>query len=440
MLSKYFAPSELDLGALMAKSLAIRDERVWLDAITKDSFTEYDFVLFAHNMFDSSELQKAWPKRKNKNMLTPDQIEDMRMEMDYPITGMGDELGHFEGTGLEALMAAGASGGSHSEPVSWPSKMPGPAFNTPTEMCQAGSKMRDKQGAVCDSCSVHYEGHYGTKVVQDAMRRRYRAMMGDPQRFAQAMIALLPSYASQTQTEGATPKSKVKLPISAVNPNYPDIEGRKGYMRWHDAGDLQSPQHLALISDIARKTPMINHWLPTKQHNHVRGYLKAGGIIPENLTLRMSQPWKGQGPVPEEHQIKDPQTGLPHAQITGTTVGRQQIDPNYSGLVCPAGGKEGSGSCLTENCNACWRADVPNVDYQYNSPGRQGKPKYLSGHGAGFTPEDLSPHIMEEYERLNPPVPQEAFGSEDQFKTFTSSPEGKSAMNQWLERGNKRIG
>ena len=368
---------------------------------TSNAFTEHDLVLFAHlmgPMMNKEDRRTPSPS----NPLTSDEIASRRLTMDYPITGIEGGLTPHDGSFEEKMVAAGAKPGSKSSyPVSWVDKMPGPSFNTSSDYCHAGGHLRDIDGAVCGDCNVHYNKRYGAPTVQNAMERRYQQMMSNPVEWGRAMVSLIPAYSMMSKT-GRTPLS----PIAAQG-NYPDIEGRMGYMRWHDSGDLQGPQHLALLSDIARATPSVNHWIPTKDANFVNQYLKAGGQIPKNLIVRLSSPMIGQGPT----------DAIEHPQVKTSTVGRSQLDPNYKGKVCPAS-KKGSEGCIGEECNACWQTDFDNIDYELE----------LGQKGADPFATKLSPKIIEE-------IYDNYMQNEDSFKRISQTDVGRSVLDSILNRG-----
>ncbi len=374
---------------------------------TSDSFTEMDFLLFAHTMDPNPRILKEeegyekWPTRGSPR--TQEEIDAKRLVMDYPITGIKGGLTPHEGSLEEKLLAAGASSASGS-PFSWPSKMPGPAFNTPTDYCQAGHVMRNVPGSVCENCNVHYENNYGRGVVQNALQRRYNRMMSNPEEWGRAMVSLIPAYSMMSKKKDR----RNPVPMALLG-NFPSIDGKPGYMRWHDAGDLQGPQHLALLSDIARATPTVNHWIPTKEPKFVRQYLKAGGEIPENLIVRISRPMVGQGPLPEDHA-----NVIDHPQVKQSTVGRSQLDPNYKGKVCPASMKGGSG-CLGEECNACWRGDFDNIDYELETDEKGADPFSVA----------LSPNIVSE-------IYDNYMNDEESFNQLVETDLGQSIMNRIL--------
>jgi len=372
------------------------------------AFTEHDLFLFSHMMWDddiSKEEEDLLSRTPSPSAPMTDAEREARMKtMDYPITGM--EITPF-GRGeldenkkiqrrLIQEMAGSKPGSAKSYPVSWTSKMPGPSFNTPTDFCQAGTGMRDKDGTVCRDCNVHYN------------KRRYDRMMSDPQNWARSMASIIPQYARMMYEDGQM------MPLDA---DYGDVDGRHGYMRWHDSGDLQGPQHLALLADVARATPSVNHWIPTKELAHVADYIKAGGVLPENMMVRLSMQNIGQG-------ASLPKTLQGNPQISTSTVGRSQIDPNYDGYICPAS-MEGSEGCVGEECNACWRGDFDNIDYQLETEGKKGKlPVY----------DQLTSGMQREYEHLNPAIPQDIFGDEDAFNQFVQSDVGSAMMDRVLRR------
>ena len=112
--------------------------------------------------------------------------------------------------------------------------------------------------------------------------------------------------------------------------------------RWHDAGDIQNMSHLKRIIKVCEQTPAVKHWIPTKEKAIVKRFLKAGGIVPNNLVIRVSGAMvDGKPPV-----------GFPFTSTvykTGDAIGH----------LCPAPTQ--GGRC--DSCRACWSQDVANVSY-----------------------------------------------------------------------------
>ena len=194
--------------------------------------------------------------------------------------------------------------------LSKPSKMPGYAFNLPAIRCKTGKKLVKVKGSVCHGCYA-LKGRYLFPATKAAMERRYQAML-DPY-WAEAMIYLI-----KVRTK------KIK------------------YFRWHDSGDLQSVNHLEKICRIAKQTPDVKHWLPTREYKFVTEFIKQYGrkAIPDNLCIRISAHMVGQKP----HKIFG---------LVASTVDSE------IGYKCPAPTQ--GNNC--GDCRACWDKSVINVDY-----------------------------------------------------------------------------
>jgi len=115
-----------------------------------------------------------------------------------------------------------------------------------------------------------------------------------------------------------------------------------GFHRWHDSGDLQSVDHLAKICEVARLTPKIKHWLPTRELAFVKAYQAAGGVVPRNLVIRVSAT-----------MVDGPAT---KAWATTSTVHHAS---KAQGRTCPAPSQDNA----CGDCRACWNPRVKNVSY-----------------------------------------------------------------------------
>ena len=199
------------------------------------------------------------------------------------------------------------------EGLSTPSKMPGYSYNTPANRCKIGSLLRNVKGSTCENCYAFERGRYGLKPVQDALERRFKAL-GDP-RWVDAMAELINGFSDKYQS-----------------------------FRWHDSGDIQSIDHLHNIVKVARLTPTVNHWLPTREYKIVSDYRKQFGEFPSNLVVRLS------GHMVD--QVPPIGYGLPVSSVT--------TKPTMQGAVkCEA--KSRGGKC--GDCRACWNPKVKHVAY-----------------------------------------------------------------------------
>ncbi len=187
--------------------------------------------------------------------------------------------------------------------LSAPSKMPWWGWSISAKHCVTGKKLHQQPGTTCEHCYA-LKGRYMFPNVTSAHDRRLQALSH-------------PDY--------------VEAFVSVLSHLYKGTEDR---FRWFDAGDLQSVDHLRIICDIARQTPQVRHWLPTREYSFVREYLRSGGDVPENLVIRMSHNLVGQAP---SGRLFD----LPFSTVD---VNRADIHQ------CPAPTTENK--CAS--CDACW--------------------------------------------------------------------------------------
>ena len=143
--------------------------------------------------------------------------------------------------------------------LSKPSKMPGPAHNLPAVACKTGAKLVKIPGSVCAGCYA-LKGRYRFKNVKEALERRQQALT-DP-RWVEAMVTLITG---------------------------------EPWFRWHDSGDIQSPEHLKNIFEVCKRTPATRHWMPTREVKFLKDIDPAQ--VPPNLIIRISSHMINQGPV-----------------------------------------------------------------------------------------------------------------------------------------------
>ena len=184
--------------------------------------------------------------------------------------------------------------------LSKPNKMPGPAHNLPAWKCITGVKLQAVKGSVCAGCYA-MKGRYRFPDVKTALERRLAALQ-DP-RWVQAMVVLIKDHK---------------------------------YFRWHDSGDIQSPEHLKNIFEVCKQTPDTQHWMPTREVKFLT--LMDPDVVPKNLIIRISSHMVDQGPVK-------------HWPWTSTVV--------TSGRTCPA--PEQGNQC--KSCRACLDRSTPNIAY-----------------------------------------------------------------------------
>lgn len=195
--------------------------------------------------------------------------------------------------------------------LSSPSKMPCHGYSIPAKRCLVGMKMKNVQGSVCASCYA-LKGRYLFGNVQNAMEKRYQALQ-DPL-WVEAMVF-------QIRTSGDS------------------------FFRWHDSGDLQGVWHLQKIVEIAQALPSVTFWLPSREYKIVSDYISQGGIVPDNLTIRLSA-LMIDGPAPKAI-----------AERLGVVVSGVSKEQTFT---CPAS-TQGN---VCGDCRACWDKQTFSVSYK----------------------------------------------------------------------------
>ena len=185
--------------------------------------------------------------------------------------------------------------------LSKPSKMPGWAYGIPARECKTGSKLVKVKGSTCEGCYA-LKGCYVFPVVQAAQYKRLDSIKHPA--WVKAMTALINSK-----------KSK--------------------FFRWHDSGDVQSVKHLAKIFEVCRRSPDVQHWMPTREA-WVKPYLSRA---PKNLVIRFSMPMVDQ----------EAAASWPHTSTVVSGFDR----------TCPAPDQDNA----CGSCRACWDPSVRNVAY-----------------------------------------------------------------------------
>jgi hypothetical protein len=189
------------------------------------------------------------------------------------------------------------------------SKMPCKSYSLPTEACQTGFKMSKIAGSICSVCYAD-KGFY--KMYQNTIKP--------------AQFARLDSISSSAWVDAMA-----------------SLIGSDAFFRWHDSGDLQGVWHLEKIVQVSQLTPNCKHWLPTREYAMVKDFIASGGVIPDNLIIRLSA------------MYPDKPVKLPASLqfIKGVTTSNVHTSKPL-GLACKA--PEQAGEC--RDCRACW-TDAP---------------------------------------------------------------------------------
>lgn len=258
-----------------------------------------------------------------------------------------------------------------------PSKMPGPTWSLPTHLCMRGGQLRKVPGSTCHRCYAHGQGNYGMNPTQTSLwRNAHQLLTPDEEgtgKFASAMAN--------------------RLPVGVFDYGEPNF-------RWFDSGDLQGPEHLSMISDIARdanKKMPIDMWLPTREHKAVYDFLNAPGrdwdtALPENLAVKLSAPYTGQTMDDDQNKemgfpslaskfrevLEHPQVGFSSTSASGDNM-----------HICPASiGKKGD-RCDDYGCRKCWDPSS-NISYNMHTGGRKNvRTPLLGGRRVDYTKDGI---------------------------------------------------
>ena len=181
-------------------------------------------------------------------------------------------------------------------------KMPGLSYSLPAWECQTGSKLRKVEGSPCFGCYALKGNYTRYPAIKEAQYRRLEAMKHPD--WVQAMAAVIK---------------------------------RQKFFRWHDAGDLQSNEHMQKIIEVCKLTPNTKHWLPTQE----RQYLPKPEEVPANLVIRLSRSKINLETAPKAW-----------SHDSGVTT-------DESKRTCPAPTQ--GGKCL--DCRACWNKNIKSIIY-----------------------------------------------------------------------------
>ena len=131
------------------------------------------------------------------------------------------------------------------------SKMPGLSYSLPAWACQTGSKLRKIKTSPCYGCYALKGNYTRYPAIREAQYRRLDAI-NHPQ-WVEAMAAVIK---------------------------------RQKWFRWHDAGDVQSPEHMQKI--------LVQHWRwlqqqgPSYKHQAASCKLQAASLTRSNYNVIVS--------------------------------------------------------------------------------------------------------------------------------------------------------
>lgn len=210
-------------------------------------------------------------------------------------------------------------------------KMWGGSEDTPTWGCKLGSKLRGRPGSVCEGC---YVDSLDTMRGDHTQKHQARNLLGlaNPQMYAAAL----------------------SWQVGQTGDNL---------IRFNSSGDMQGSHHFGILADVAKAHPEKRFWLATREHDMLEKYLKGGGHLPPNLSVRVSM----NSQMEPVHNSRQMINLMEHPSITGSSVNASHKYDVGNVWICPSAGKTGEeGTCEHHNCDKCWD---PNVVVDYSGHG-----------------------------------------------------------------------
>ena len=197
--------------------------------------------------------------------------------------------------------------------LSKPGKMPGFGFGLSAHKCITGAKLAKVDNTVCNTCYA-----LGANYSYPSVKQSHETRLSKVQNLELWQSSMIQLIARET--------ARIKVP----------------YFRFFDSGDLQSPDMLTAIINIARALPKINFWLPTKEYTMIKNCTIP---IPDNLAIRVSNPYIN--------------AIYPQGKFELTSSVLTKDKTHLAGFLCPA--PKQNNACL--NCRACWDKSIKDISY-----------------------------------------------------------------------------
>jgi len=195
-------------------------------------------------------------------------------------------------------------------------KMPGTTYAVDAFACITGSKLAKVEGSICNQCNM-----IRLQKLRPSVDKGYKKNLFKWQKWN--------SFGNVGQ------QMWIKAMVFQI------LRANVEEHRWFDSGDLQSLTMLLSIAEVARQTPLVKHWLPTKEYSIYAEYLKDN-TEPDNLVVRVSA------------TMID---GKPSKAFRNTSTVHRNSEP--LGFECKA--RTRGNSCGP--CRACWSKEIENISY-----------------------------------------------------------------------------
>ena len=207
------------------------------------------------------------------------------------------------------------------------SKVHGSTFSVNPRSCNVGGKLVNVKGSTCSGCyALKLAKVYPSALESwdNNLNLWLNALETDPMSWVESMVFQINKLSENKSKKG---------------------QKGAGFHRWFAAGDLPNMDALRAIVEVAKRTPHIKHWLPTREKALVSRFLATNlEGFPANLNVRLSAAMVDSAAV----------------VIAGATTSTVHNVEQAKGFACPA--YEQDGSC--GDCTACWSKSVSNISYK----------------------------------------------------------------------------
>ena len=198
--------------------------------------------------------------------------------------------------------------------------------------CITGSKLVEVKDSNCFACYAQ-EGYYSMTSSQRAVSRRESAYSDNPRKFVESFVHLANNSKLLTNT---------------------------GQFRWFDSGDLASYQMLLDLVEIARRSPKVRWWMPTKEYKWVSKYQREIGEFPANFIVRVTAPMRNTRIRDDKYRNNCTVFDAKKFELEKGKNTDQSI------AFCPS--YQQGNKCLS--CDSCYDVDVKTVVYKWRSFGK----------------------------------------------------------------------
>lgn len=205
-------------------------------------------------------------------------------------------------------------------------KIPGNVWSGNPFECNVGGRLANVCGSVCEGC-------YARRTAK---------------RYPSVLVGLSRNMEAWRNSSIAEFVGGIVYQIKALDAKKAKAgEAGVGLFRWFGTGgDIMNAEMMRALVSVAVALPSVKFWLPTKEPRIVKAFVAAGGVIPDNLVVRVSSPMIDQRPV--------------KGFACTSTVHK---DGQAYGTACPASLVK-KGNCFKSNCTLCWDSKAQNISYK----------------------------------------------------------------------------